>query len=149
MVVIGGKRPATAESHAQRAASSVYPSLKAYSRQLEASLLLETPSVDIREAGNACHNALRASAGCPERGGHLSASRAGYGGSLGCRGHLEDNKGRGRSCFSVVQVLWDLPWWACGTRRGQFPPIEQTCFRVATSIYARKHSHRVTVAQMR
>jgi len=100
-------------------------------------------------AADAGHNALWASADCPERAGHLSASRAGYGSSLGCRGHWEDSKGRGRSMFSVVQVLWDLPWWACGTRRGQFPPIEQTCFRVATRIYARRHSHRVTVAQLR
>jgi len=32
------------------------------------------------------HDALPAFAGCPERGGHLSASRAGCGSFLGCRG---------------------------------------------------------------
>jgi len=104
----------------------------------------------VRDEGlKAGNDALPASAGCPEGGSHLSASRAGCGSFLGCRGHWEDNQGRGRSSFFVVQFLWDHPRWACGTRRGQLPPIEQTCFWVATRIYARRHSHRVIVAQLR
>jgi len=104
----------------------------------------------VRDEGlKAGPDAHPASARCPEGGSHLSANRAGCGSSLGCRGHLEDNQGRGRSSFFVVQFLWDHPRWACGTRRGQFPPIEQTCLWVATRIYARRHSHRVIVAQLR
>jgi len=145
----GGKRPPTAGSPAQWAVAGLYPSLKACIRQLKSSCQLEKPPIDMSEAGKAGHDALPASAGCPEDGSHLSASRVGCGSSLGCWGHWEDNQGRGRSSFFLVQFLWDHPWWACGTRRGQFPPIEQTCFWVATRIYARRHSHRVIVAQLR
>jgi len=148
-VFFGGKRPPTAGFYAQKAVAGLYPSLKACIWQLESSLVLEIPSIDMSEAGKARHDALPASAGCPEGGSHLSASRAGCGSSLGCRGHWEDNKGRGRSSFFVIQFLWDHPWWACGTRRSQFPPIEQTCLWVATRIYARRHSHRFIVAQLR
>jgi len=104
----------------------------------------------VRDEGlKAGHDALPASAGYPEGGSYLSATRVGCGSSLGFWGHWEDNQGRGRSSFFVVQFLWDHPRWACGTRRGQFPPIEQTCFWVSTRIYARRHSHRVIVAQLR
>jgi len=76
-------------------------------------------------------DARPASAGCPGGGSYLSASRVGCGSSLGCWGHWEDNQGKARSSFFVVQVLWDHPRCACGTRRGKFTPIEHTCFWVS------------------
>ena len=64
----------------------------------------------VRDEGlKAGHDALPASAGCPEGGSYLSATRVGCGRSLGCWGHWEDNQGRGRSSFFVVQFLWDHP----------------------------------------
>jgi len=85
------------------------------------------------------HDALPASAGCPDVGSYLSASRVGCGSALGCWviGKTTRVGGGLAFCGSVFMgpspVSMRDPTWPV-------PPIEQTFCWVSTRIYARRHS---------